>query len=129
MALYTNEFRVFAGSVEQNIKFNMFDDVRQIVVDDSSFIGLPLSYLINSNGRNLSQGQRQKILLLRTLKLDRDIYFFDEPTTNLDTHTKKEFIKKLMELKERGKIILIVSHDNDLIKISSNILNMNQYAV
>lgn len=34
-----------------------------------------------------------------------------------------------MELKERGKIILIVSHDNDLIKISSNILNMNQYAV
>lgn len=89
MALYTNEFRVFAGSVEQNIKFNMFDDVRQIVADDSSFIGLPLSYLINSNGRNLSQGQRQKILLLRTLKLDRDIYFFDEPTTNLDTHTKK----------------------------------------
>lgn len=75
VALYTNEFRVFAGSVEQNIKFNMFDDVRQIVADDSSFIGLPLSYLINSNGRNLSQGQRQKILLLRTLKLDRDIFF------------------------------------------------------
>ena len=128
VALYTNEFRVFAGSVEQNITFNMFDGIRQ-VIDESSFIDLPLSYLINSNGRNLSQGQRQKILLLRTLNQDRDIYIFDEPTTNLDSRTKNEFIKMLMNLRKIGKIVIVVSHDDDLIKISSNILNMDQYTV
>lgn len=49
---------------------------------------------LSNNASNLSGGQRQKILLARTLLKKADVYFFDEPTSALD----REGETRIMEL-------------------------------
>lgn len=47
-------------------------------------VNLPDDYVIAGEGSNILIGQKQKILLMRTLNRDREVYIFDEPTGNLD---------------------------------------------
>ena len=70
-----------------------------------------LQYILFSNGANISQGERQKILLDRCLKNDKQIYIFDEPGTNLDKHSINKFMEKIKELRGQGKTIIIISHN------------------
>ncbi len=59
----------------------------------------------------LSGGQRQKVCLARALINDPPIIFADEPTNHLDRRSASEIRRMLCELKERGKTVIIVSHD------------------
>lgn len=60
---------------------------------------MELEKVIFFNGMNLSQGERQKVLLSRALNKKADIYIFDESTSNLDEHAKSLLIKTIVELK------------------------------
>ncbi|WP_303973762.1 ATP-binding cassette domain-containing protein, partial [Streptococcus merionis] len=92
------------------------------------FIGLPRTYQISSNGKNLSQGQQQKTLLKRALYEDKAVYLFDEPTSNLDLISKKRFVNLVLDLQSRGKIVCIITHDPELMGISTQILNLSEKA-
>jgi len=51
------------------------------------------NFLIEKNGRNLSNGEKQIINFLRAMLMDRNIVFLDEATSNLDPATGKKFCK------------------------------------
>ena len=74
---------------------------------------------------NLSQGERQKVLLSRALNNKADIYIFDEPTSNLNEHAKSLLIKTIVELKKHA-IIFIVTHDGQFDEISDTIINLSE---
>ena len=62
---------------------------------------------------NLSQGQRKRLALLTAYLEDRPIYIFDEWASDQDPVFKEIFYKKLLpELKQRGKTVIAVSHDD-----------------
>ena len=62
---------------------------------------------------NLSQGQRKRLALLTAYLEDRPIYVFDEWASDQDPVFKEIFYQKLLpELKNRGKTIIAVSHDD-----------------
>ncbi|VEP12518.1 Cyclic peptide transporter [Hyella patelloides LEGE 07179] len=62
---------------------------------------------------NLSQGQRKRLALLTAYLEDRPIYVFDEWASDQDPVFKEVFYKKLLpELKNRGKTVIAVSHDD-----------------
>ena len=65
---------------------------------------------IVSSAEMFSAGQRKKIHLIRGLLKEADIYFFDEPTDNLDPTSKEAFFKIINKLKD-NKIIILVSHE------------------
>ena len=66
---------------------------------------------IAEGGSNFSGGQRQKIAIARAVVKDTPIYIFDEPLSNLDVRSRGLALAYLKnELK--GKIVLIVSHDD-----------------
>lgn len=48
-----------------------------------------LNFMINNNGSNLSNGEKQIINVVRTLLKDAPIVFLDEATSNMDPHTGK----------------------------------------
>ncbi len=68
---------------------------------------------INDTISNLSDGQKQKLSLMRTLLDDREIMIFDEPEKHLDAQTKQNFMDHLQTIKQ-DKIIIIVSHESDI---------------
>ncbi|MEL6462321.1 MAG: cyclic peptide export ABC transporter [Cyanobacteria bacterium J06621_15] len=62
---------------------------------------------------NLSQGQRKRLALLTAYLENRPIYVFDEWASDQDPVFKEVFYNKLLpELKQRGKTVIAISHDD-----------------
>ena len=62
---------------------------------------------------NLSQGQRKRLALLTAYLENRPIYVFDEWASDQDPVFKEIFYNKLLpELKQRGKTVIAISHDD-----------------
>ena len=85
---------------------------------------LKIQNLINKNYDTLSDGQKQKVLLGRTLTQDTPLIILDEPTSFLDIPRKIEFLENLKFLaKEKNKMIILSSHDWDFaLKASHSLL-------
>lgn len=70
--------------------------------------------LKDKNFQDLSGGQRQKVLLARSLCAASNLLILDEPSNNLDSKSKKELYEKLITLnKDFGMSIIMITHDLD----------------
>ena len=67
--------------------------------------------LFNLNPLDLSGGEQQQTALLKLLILSPKVLILDEPTKGLDAFAKNNLSKILLELKEEGVAILLVTHD------------------
>ena len=65
---------------------------------------------------NLSTGMKQKISLVISLVNDPDFIIFDEPTNGLDVLTAKTVTDFILELKARGKTVILSTHIFSLIE-------------
>lgn len=110
VGLFSADMYIYSSSVSNNIAFNIFND-KAASKSISHLNQLPEDFLLFFNGINISQGERQKVLLDRCLQHEKDIYVFDEPDTNLDFNSQREIIKIFDELKKRGKAVVIISHN------------------
>lgn len=63
----------------------------------------------------LSTGMKQKVSIAVSLVHDPDIIIFDEPTNGLDVITAKTVTDYLLELKEKGKTIIVSTHIMSLV--------------
>ncbi|MEI6478339.1 MAG: ABC transporter ATP-binding protein [bacterium] len=74
---------------------------------------------------DLSGGQKQRVVIARALVNDPEIIFADEPTGNLDSTTGGKIEDLLFELnKKRGITLVIVTHDEDLAKRCSRVIEV-----
>ena len=91
----------------------------QRAVEASGLAGFERSF-----PRMLSGGMRQRVALMRTLIMEPEILLMDEPFGALDTHTKLEMHKTLLEIWERERqTVLFVTHDlGEALTLSSRII-------
>lgn len=64
---------------------------------------------VGEKGIKLSAGQRQRLNLIRGILIDKDLYFFDEPTSNLDAISEEKIIN-MIEKYLKDKTYVIVTH-------------------
>lgn len=125
--------------------FQSFNLIAQLTVREN--IELPLYYqgwemsrsaeraeelaeLVGLGGRlehrpaELSGGQQQRVAIARSLANDPDILLADEPTGNLDSATGGTILSLLAELHERGKTILMVTHEAEVAAHASHQLHL-----
>ena len=76
--------------------------------------------------RTLSGGEYQRLILAHQLgmALSQTLYVLDEPTVGLHPRDNDRLISILKELRDLGNTIVIVEHDNDVIKSSENIIEI-----
>ena len=72
----------------------------------------------------LSSGQQQKISLARALMLDPLMIVADEPTGNLDTVSGQELLDTFIALVNKGKTVIMVTHDLEYLKYGTKIVHM-----
>lgn len=74
----------------------------------------------------LSSGQRRRLALLCALLEDRPVYILDECAADQDVIFKKFFYERLLPgLRDRGKCVLVVSHDEQFFHLADRILSMD----
>lgn len=75
-----------------------------------------LDTVVGERGLKLSVGQKQRLNLIRGILLDKELYFLDEPTSNLDKETEKLMVH-FMEKYLKDKTVVIVTHREEIRKI------------
>jgi lipoprotein-releasing system ATP-binding protein len=87
--------------------------------------GLGLSERTENKPNQLSGGEQQRVAVARALINTPDIVLADEPSGNLDTANARELHQLFFDLRDKfGQTFLIVTHNEDLAKLSDRVLQM-----
>lgn len=68
-----------------------------------------LETMVGERGIKLSAGQKQRLNLIRGILIDKELYFFDEPTSNLDSLSEEKIIN-MIEKYLKNKTLVIITH-------------------
>ena len=124
---------IFSDSIANNI--TVYGSLDKARLDDAAekvnmkdFIkNLPQGYntKIGNDGLQLSQGQRQRILLARIIYKDPNYIFLDEATNALDTQNEYDIMRNIRE-SFQGHTTVIVAHRLSTIRNADNIIVMDE---
>lgn len=122
---------IFNESVRDNFKL-----AKESVTDDEIYSALEkvnLKEFISENGgldkvitedaNNISGGQKQRLALAVALVSDKDIYVFDEATSNIDIDSEGIIMKNIKAISE-NKSVIVISHRLANVVTSDNIYYM-----
>ena len=113
----SQEVEVFDLSIRDNILLGKDIPENKIteIFEDAGLLdwyqNLPtgLDDELGEKGVKVSVGQKQRLNIIRGILNDKELYIFDEPTSNLDEYTE-ELIVKLIEKYLKDKTLIIVTH-------------------
>ena len=72
----------------------------------------------------MSGGQKQRVAIARALISNPEVILADEPTGALDTTTSYDVMELLKEINKEGKTIIIVTHENDISRMTQRIIRL-----
>lgn len=124
------------GVVPQDVNFNQFETVYDIICNQAGFYGFSRSYILNRINfllnlfelwdkrnivsSNLSGGMKRRLMLVRALIHDPDILILDEPTAGVDIFSRKVILDFLIELNKLKKTIILTTHYMDEVETLCN---------
>ena len=120
------ETKLDLGVVPQEINFNLFERVEDIVITQAGYYGLPRSlakersdkYLRQlglwdkrrDRSRSLSGGMKRRLMIARALIHEPRLLILDEPTAGVDIELRRSMWDFLTELNRKGTTIILTTH-------------------
>lgn len=126
------DIQLFDGTIADNIcRFSHGDSVRIIAAAKQAdihdmILRLPMGYdtPIGQAGRLLSGGQRQRLALARAIYGMPALVVLDEPNANLDDAGEAALIAVISALKQAGKTVFMVLHQQKLLALADRVVAM-----
>jgi ABC-2 type transport system ATP-binding protein len=122
----TADAKACIGLVPQEINFNQFETVQQIVVNQAGYYGIPRGLAIqraekylkqlglwekrNSVSRQLSGGMKRRLMIARALVHEPKLLILDEPTAGVDIEIRRSMWHFLEDINRRGVTIILTTH-------------------
>ncbi|EOI9066699.1 TPA: ABC transporter ATP-binding protein [Streptococcus pyogenes] len=103
--------QLFAESVSKEVNLGHERHPRTTEVIER----LSLTTLLERHPASLSGGEQQRVMIAASLLADKDILIFDEPSSGLDLLQMKALANLLMQLKTQHKVVILISHDEELL--------------
>jgi len=134
ISLIIQDTHLFTGTIADNIRYGRLHASDEDVIDAAklanahSFIKrLPNGYdtLLESDGGNLSQGQRQLLAIARAAISQPPVLVMDEATSSIDTRTEK-LIEKGMDKLMENRTVFVIAHRLSTVRNSEAILVLEQ---
>lgn len=116
----------FIGLVPQEMNFNIFEKVIDIVVDQAGYYGIPRAEALpkaeqilkdlglwekkDAKAQALSGGMKRRLLIARALVHEPKVLLLDEPTAGVDVELRRGMWDFLRELNEKGTTIVLTTH-------------------
>lgn len=124
---------LYSGTVKENIAYGKVDATDEEIIEAAKaahahnfIMRSPNGYdtLINDDGSNISQGQKQLLCIARVMLTKPPMLILDEATSSIDTRTEI-YIQKAFDKMMEGRTSFIVAHRLSTIKEADLILVMN----
>lgn len=114
------DYQLYSDSVAGEIVFGkkVTEKLKQDLIE--SLNAFKLMALKDRHPASLSGGEKQRVTLAAAYCSDVDIYILDEPTSGMDGDGLRAIIKWVKLLAEKGKIVIIITHDLLLAEATSN---------
>jgi ATP-binding cassette subfamily C exporter for protease/lipase len=124
------DIELFGGTVSDNI--GRFGDVNpeQVIIAakragvHDMILHFPKGYdtILGEAGAGLSGGQKQRIGLARAMYGDPSLIVLDEPNSNLDDVGEQALVAAIIDLRQRGKTIVLITHRTSIIGVTNKLL-------
>ena len=131
------DIELFPGTVSENIaRFGEFESADVIAAAKTAgvhdmVLRFPEGYdtKIGEGGVGLSGGQKQRLALARALYGNPSLVVLDEPNSNLDDAGEMALIKAILELRQRKAAVMIITHRNSILQVTTKLLLMKEGSV
>ena len=131
------DIELFPGTVSENIaRFGEFESADVIAAAKTAgvhdmVLRFPQGYdtKIGEGGVGLSGGQKQRLALARALYGNPSLVVLDEPKSNLDDAGELALIKAILELRQRKAAVMIITHRNSILQVTTKLLLMREGSV
>lgn len=131
MGFVFQSFNLLPGTtVFENVELPLLYDKRKINSKKRTLLVQRALRAVNLENRlsyysnQISGGQKQRAAIARALVNDPEIIFADEPTGNLDSKSGIQIMEILADLNKKGKTVILVTHDQELVKYAYRIIEM-----
>lgn len=115
MVMQDVNYQLFADSVLNECILGTEEKSRDMAEKVLEEMGLLEFESLHPN--TLSGGQKQRLAIAVSLMMDKEILLFDEPTSGLDYKNMCLCADFLKQLADRGKIVIVVTHDEEFIDL------------
>ena len=113
----THKPTIIKGSVRENLRMGnplasdeaLWKVLQDVCIADFLQEQDGLDTMLEEGGQNLSGGQRQRLAMARALFADREVYIFDEATSNIDMESEDAILQLIHRLKKE-KTVLLITH-------------------
>tara|TARA_B100001057_G_scaffold385783_1_gene392579 strand:- start:9457 stop:11160 length:1704 start_codon:yes stop_codon:yes gene_type:complete len=108
---------------EKNQNFKIAKKIFKIFFSKFEYKDLISKKTIGENGKFISFGQKQRLLLARLFYQNKELFILDEPTSSLDKKNSEIFKRTICKLK-KTKTIIIITHDKAIKSYSDKVINL-----